>query len=46
MSKTIKAAVIGIGVGLAHARGYIANPDAELIAICDADPARLKERGD
>lgn len=46
MSKKIKAAVIGIGVGLAHARGYKACPDAELIAICDADPQRLKERGD
>jgi predicted dehydrogenase len=46
MTEKIKAAVIGIGVGMAHAKGYIANPDAELIAVCDADPARLKERGD
>jgi predicted dehydrogenase len=46
MPEKIKAAVIGIGVGLAHARGYLANPDAELYAICDADPVRLKERGD
>jgi predicted dehydrogenase len=46
MSKTIKTAVIGLGVGMAHAKGYQANPDAELIAICDIDPVRLKERGD
>ncbi|MBE0696147.1 MAG: Gfo/Idh/MocA family oxidoreductase, partial [Anaerolineaceae bacterium] len=46
MSKTIKAAVIGLGVGMAHAKGYMANPEAELIAICDIDPVRLKERGD
>ena len=46
MSKTIKAAVIGLGVGMAHAKGYQAYPDAELIAICDIDPVRLKERGD
>lgn len=46
MSEKIKAAVIGVGVGVAHAEGYAANPDAELYALCDADPVRLKERGD
>jgi predicted dehydrogenase len=46
MSKIVKAAVIGLGVGMAHAKGYMADPDAELIAICDIDPVRLKERGD
>lgn len=46
MTEKIKAAVIGIGVGMAHARGYKACPDAELVAICDADPKRLKERGE
>ncbi len=46
MTAKVKAAVIGMGVGLAHAKGYLANPDAELIAVCDADPVRLKERAD
>jgi predicted dehydrogenase len=46
MTEKLKAAVIGMGVGLAHAKGYLANPDAELIAVCDADPARLKDRAD
>ncbi len=46
MSERTKAAVIGLGVGMAHARGYLACADAELYAVCDADPARLKERGD
>jgi predicted dehydrogenase len=46
MTKKIKAAVIGLGVGMAHAKGYKANPDAELYAVCDADPTRLNERGD
>lgn len=46
MSDKVKVAVIGMGVGMAHARGYLACPDAELIAICDADPTRLRERGD
>ena len=46
MSEKIKTAVIGLGVGLFHCKGYQANPDAELIAICDIDPARLRERGE
>jgi predicted dehydrogenase len=46
MAKKIKAAVIGLGVGMVHSKSYIANPDAELIAVCDIDPVRLKERGD
>jgi predicted dehydrogenase len=45
MSEKIKAAVIGLGVGVLHARAYQASPDSELIAICDIDQARLHERG-
>lgn len=46
MTKKIGAAVIGLGVGMAHCKGYQTNPDADLVAICDIDPIRLKERGD
>jgi predicted dehydrogenase len=46
MTQTMKAAVIGLGVGAAHAKGYKACPDSELIAICDIDQQRLKERGE
>jgi predicted dehydrogenase len=46
MDRKIRAAVIGLGVGMAHAKGYKANPEAELIAVCDIDPTRLRERGD
>lgn len=46
MNTKVKAAVIGLGVGMAHARGYQANPHAELYAVCDEDPVRLRERGD
>jgi predicted dehydrogenase len=35
-------AVIGAGVGRAHIREYLASPEANLVAICDADAARLK----
>ena len=46
MTKRVKVAVIGLGVGMAHARGYLACPGAELVAVCDINPQRLKERGD
>jgi predicted dehydrogenase len=31
---------------MAHAKGYLACNDAELIAVCDADPLRLNERAE
>ena len=40
------AAVIGLRMGASHARGYQANPDTKLVAICDTNPellAREKE---
>ncbi len=46
MSGKVRVGVIGLGVGMAHARGYLACPDADLVAVCDADPARLNERGE
>ncbi|RPI92187.1 MAG: gfo/Idh/MocA family oxidoreductase, partial [Chloroflexi bacterium] len=46
MTAKTRAAVIGLGVGMAHAKGYQANSSAELIAVCDIDPVRLRERGD
>jgi len=45
MSAKTKTAVIGLGVGMMHASGYLANPHAELTAVCDIDPVRLRERG-
>ena len=42
----INAAVIGLGIGLAHAEGYKACAHANLAAVCDSDPARLRQRGD
>ena len=38
-----RAAVIGLGVGGAHAAAYAEHPDAELVALCDADEERLRE---
>lgn len=46
MSGTRKARVAVIGAGwwstYTHIPGLQANPDAELVALCDSDPARLR----
>lgn len=41
--RKLRAGVIGLGVGRAHAKGYIASPDAELVALCDANSERLEQ---
>jgi len=40
-----KAAVVGLGIGLAHCAGYIESKNAELAAVCDKDPVRLSKVG-
>jgi predicted dehydrogenase len=44
MPSNARVAVIGSGwwATQAHIPGLLANPDATLVAICDADPARLQ----
>lgn len=41
----LKAAVIGLGMGRNHVAGYQSHPDAEVVAVCDIDGARLEEVG-
>jgi predicted dehydrogenase len=36
-----RAAIIGLGVGEQHIPGYRAHPGAEVVAVCDVDPAKL-----
>jgi len=43
--KTLRAGVIGLGVGEAHVRSYQAIEGVEVSAVCDSDPARLEEIG-
>ena len=38
---TLRAAVIGLGVGEQHIAGYRAHPGCEVVAVCDTDPAKL-----
>ena len=42
----LRAAVIGVGVGRAHAKGYKTSDDTELVAACDTDSVRLGQFGD
>ena len=39
--KKLRMGVVGLGMGMGHARGYQSHPAAELVAVCDADAARL-----
>ena len=39
----LRAGIIGLGVGKAHAKGYLNNPGASLVALCDTNEARLRE---
>lgn len=39
----LRAGIIGLGVGKAHAEGYQNSPDAELVALCDMNEERLQK---
>jgi predicted dehydrogenase len=43
VNDTLKAAVIGVGMGMYHAENYRKTPGVELAALCDADPDRLQK---
>lgn len=41
-----KAAVVGLGIGMAHVAGYLASPHARLVAVADAwEPRRTRVGG-
>jgi UDP-N-acetylglucosamine 3-dehydrogenase len=39
---SLKATVLGLGLGLHRANGYLQNPDTVLVAVCDTDANRLR----
>ena len=41
----IRAAVVGLGIGLAHCAGYLKSPHAKLVAVCDPLEVRRKTVG-
>lgn len=42
----VRVAVIGLGMGRNHVKGFVAHPAADVVAIADTDEKRLKEIGD
>ncbi len=40
-----QAAVVGLGIGMAHCAGYLESNDARLVAVCDLLPERLSHVG-
>ena len=41
--KKIGYAVLGLGIGLAHADAVLTHPDATLVALCDVDSQKLEK---
>jgi predicted dehydrogenase len=41
---SLRAAVIGLGVGEQHIAGYEAHPDCDMVAVCDIDAEKLEGR--
>lgn len=41
----IRAVTVGLGIGMAHAAGYLDSPYAELYGVCDLIPERLATVG-
>ena len=45
MSKMLKVAAVGCGgIGMRHQLGYLEHPQAELVAVCDIDAEKAKDR--
>jgi predicted dehydrogenase len=42
MSSPVRCAVIGLGMGRVHAKGFAECPDSRLVAVADVDPKRLE----
>jgi predicted dehydrogenase len=45
MKASLKAGVIGLGVGARHIPGYQSDKRCEVVALCDLDPGKLAEIG-
>ena len=44
--KKLRCAVIGLGMGRGHVKGFQSHPRAEVVAVCDKDEARLQAVAD
>lgn len=45
-TRKLRIGVVGLGIGRMHIEGWREHPQAEVVAIADADPKRLAEIGD
>jgi predicted dehydrogenase len=45
-TKRLRIGIVGLGIGRMHIEGWRQHPGAEVVAIVDADPARLAAVGD
>lgn len=45
-TRKLRIGVVGLGIGRMHIEGWREHPQAEVVAIADADPQRLAEIGD
>ncbi len=43
IERKLRAGIIGLGVGKAHADGYLNSADADLVAVCDMNEERLNQ---
>lgn len=41
--KPLRAGIVGLGIGAAHAKGYTGQHGADLVALCDLDEGRLHD---
>ena len=46
MSRKLRCGVIGVGMGQGHIKGYQSHPGAEMVAVADVNPERLKAVAD
>jgi len=44
--KKLRVGVVGLGMGAGHVRGFQQHPQAEVVAVADTDPARLRQKAD
>lgn len=44
--RRLGTAVVGLGVGQLHVQAYATLPESELVAVCDANPERLRVAAD
>jgi predicted dehydrogenase len=43
MSNSLRLAIVGMGIGRHNARGFLHNPRAQIVALCDLAEARMAE---